>query len=302
MRTTNSIFDEPWWLDALAPNAWDAVEVAHEGRVVARLPYVRRVRRGVVSLLQPPLTQSLGPWLAPAEGKYANRLQVEKERMTALIDGLPPFHVFRQSFSTHVMNWLPFHWAGFRASVRATYRIDDLTDPDRVWGEFSESTRRQARKAAKSVEVRDDLPFDRFLELHAATYERQGMAVPVGDDLLRRLDAAAARERARTLLAAVDADEHVRAAVYVVHDERAAYYLLGGRHLDFPSGGDPTLLLWEAIRRLRTQTEAFDFEGSMIEAIERFFRGFGARQTPYLRVEAFRGRGRALDVAGSLRR
>jgi phosphatidate phosphatase APP1 len=30
--------------------------------------------------------------------------------------------------------------------------------------------------------------------------------------------------------------------------------------------------------------EVFDFEGSMIEPIERFFRGFGAVQTPYFHV------------------
>jgi hypothetical protein len=39
--------------------------------------------------------------------------------------------------------------------------------------------------------------------------------------------------------------------------------------------------MWEAIKFASTVTESFDFEGSMIEPVERFFRAFGARQTSY---------------------
>jgi hypothetical protein len=294
----NSLFDEPWWLDAVAPGAWDAVEVEQGGRVVARLPYVRRRRRGLTQLGQPLLTQSLGPWLEPSEGKYARRLELEKERMGALIERLPPFDDFQQSFSPRITNWLPFHWAGFTATVRYTYRLEDLSDPDAIWSGFADSARRQVRKAQKQVEVRDDLPFAEFLPLHEATYARQGRPTPVGDELLRRLDTAATANGARRLLAAVDADGRARAAIYVVFDERSAYYLLGGRHRDFPTGGETSLLLWEAIRRARETSAAFDFEGSMIESIERFFRGFGARQVPYFRVEKSR---RVLRVLRALR-
>ena len=299
--TTNSLFDEPWWLDALAPGAWKAAEIAHDGRVVARLPFVQRTKFGLVALSQPKLTQSLGPWLEPSDGKYSRQLELQKERMTALIEALPPFHTFRQSFSTHITNWLPFYWAGFTASVRYTYRLEDLTDPELIWNGFAENVRRQIRKAQKQVEVRDDLPFERFLELHAATYVRQGVRPPVGDELLRRLDAAAAAAGARRLLAAVDADGRVRAATYIVYDSRSAYYLLGGRHLDFPTGGEPSLLLWDAIQRAGATSAAFDFEGSMIESIERFFRSFGARQVPYFRVEHVRGRAKALQALRSIR-
>ena len=42
--------------------------------------------------------------------------------------------------------------------------------------------------------------------------------------------------------------------------------------------------LWDAIERLSGQVNAFDFEGSMIEPIERFFEVFGAAQTPYFHI------------------
>jgi hypothetical protein len=298
---TNSVFDTPWWLDALAPGSWDAVEVVEGGRVTARLPYVQRRRGGLTVLTQPGLTQSLGPWVEDGEGKYARRLELEKERLTALIEALPPFHVFQQSFSTRITNWLPFYWAGFTATVRYTYRLEDLHDPDAIWSGFAESARRQIRKAEKQVEVRDDLAFDVFLALNDATYRRRGMPNPNSDAVLRRIDAAARANDARLLLSAVDADGVVRAAVYIVYDAHGAYYLLGGRHLDFATGGEPSLLLWEAIKRARETSAAFDFEGSMIESIERFFRSFGARQVPYFRVQKARGLAKALHTLRELR-
>jgi hypothetical protein len=45
--------------------------------------------------------------------------------------------------------------------------------------------------------------------------------------------------------------------------------------------------------RARAVTDVFDFEGSMLRPVERFFRAFGSRQTPYLRVSRARLHARA---------
>ena len=44
------------------------------------------------------------------------------------------------------------------------------------------------------------------------------------------------------------------------------------------------LLLWEAIQFSSDVTRKFNFEGSMIKSIEKFFRAFGGRQVPYLEI------------------
>jgi lipid II:glycine glycyltransferase (peptidoglycan interpeptide bridge formation enzyme) len=199
-----------------------------------------------------------------------------------------------------VTNWLPFYWAGFAATVRYTYRFDDLSDPDALWAGLVDKTRNAIRKAEKQTEVRDDLPFDEFLGLYAGTYARQGLPPANAAPVLRRLDAAASARGARRLLSAVDADGRTRAAIYIVFDERAAYYLLSGTHLDFPRSGETNLLLWEAIKAARETSAAFDFEGSMIESIERSFRSFGARQVPYLSVSKLRGPARVFETVRSL--
>jgi GNAT acetyltransferase-like protein len=280
----NSVFEQPWWLEAVAPGRWGAVVVRRGDEVVARLPYTRRRRLGLTTIVQPQLTQTLGPWLAPAEGKYARRLETEKRLLGQLIDGLPPFDFFRQSFSPALTNWLPFYWAGFDATVRYTYRIDDLSDLDRVRGEFQEEVRRAIRKGERALEVRDDYPIDHLLRLNAQTFARQGLRPPYSDAFVRRLDAACAARGARRVLAAVDAGGRAHAALYVVWDERTLYPLINARDPELHAFGSNTLLYWEAILLASQVSRVFDFEGSMLKPIEHFVRAFGGRQTPYFSI------------------
>jgi Acetyltransferase (GNAT) domain len=280
----NSVFEQPWWLDAVAPGQWGAAEVRRGGKVVARLPYVRRRRVGLTTIGQPPFTQTLGPWLAPMEGKYARRVETEKKLLGQLVEALPPFDFFHQSMAPSLTNWLPFYWAGFQATVSYTYRICDLTDLDRVKSEFQEQVRRGIKKAEGAVEVDHDFPLEDLLRLNEQTYARQGVRAPHSADVVRRLDAACAQRGARRILGAVDAEGRTHAALYVVWDDRTLYALINARDPELQTFGSNTLLYWEAIKLASEVSQIFDFEGSMLEPIEHFFRGFGGRQTPYFSI------------------
>ncbi len=290
----NSVFEQPWWLDAVAPGQWDAAVVREEDAVLARLPYTKRRVFGLTAIVQPPLTQTLGPWLAPLAGRYPERLEKEKKLLRELIELLPRFDHFRLNFSPTLTNWLPFYWAGFQATVRYTYRIDDLSDLDRVRSEFQEPVRRGIRKAQSAVEINHDHPLEELLRLDAQTYSRQGLRSPHSPDLVRRLDAACAARGARRILGAVDAQGRTHAALLVVWDERTLYALINARDPELQTFGSNTILFWEAIRLASEVSRVFDFEGSMLEPIEHFFRGFGGKQTPYLSVSKSGVRARSL--------
>ncbi len=110
------------------------------------------------------------------------------------------------------------------------------------------------------------------------------MKWPHTPELARRLDAACAQRGARRILGAVDARGRVHAVLYVVWDERTLYALINARDPESQSLGSNTLLYWEAIKLASEVSRVFDFEGSMLEPIEHYFRGFGGRQTPYFSI------------------
>ena len=289
----NAIFQQPWWLDAVAPGRWDEATVERDGRVVARLPYVVRGRRRLRVLTMPPLTQTLGPWVERSDANPARALSEEHQLLAALESALPTAHAFVQHFSPTMLNALPFHWAGYRLELQYTYRLEGLGSEEALWDGLRGSLRREIRKARRRVEVRDDLPLDRFHAIWAMTFARQGLPAPLSLAALERLDAACAARGARAMLFGRDDAGRVHAVSYVVWDEHAAFYLIGGGDPELRTSGASSLLMWESIMRAREITDVFDFEGSMLRPVERFFRGFGSRQTPYLRVSRARAHARA---------
>ncbi len=297
------IFHQPWWLDAVAPGSWDVATVERGGRTVARLPFVVRGPRRLRVLSQPPLTPFLGPWIEPEVGaKYARALGDEMQLQAQLEAGLPAASAFHQNFASTVTGCLPFIWAGYRAEVRYTYRLEDLSSEHMLWDGLAGNIRREIRKARQQLEVREGLGIDRFYTVWAKTFERQRVAAP-DRARLERIDAACFARGARAMLFAGDDVGRVHAAAYVVWDRRTAYYLMGGGDPQLRTSGAASLLLWEAIRRARAGCAVFDFEGSMLRPVERFFRAFGGRQTPYLHVSrATRPAAAALAVRTSTQR
>ncbi len=241
---------------------------------------------GFKIITQPKMNQNLGPWVKPANGKYCKALAYEKDVLQALANGIPPFHYYAQSWHYQRVNWLPFYWLGFKQTTRYTYVIDNRGVEECVWRDFQENIRTDVRKARErlGIVVRPAQNIFEILDAVEKTFIRQGKRSPYTGEVIERLDASASSRNARDMIVAEGPGGVVHAAAYIVRDADTAYYLMGGGDPELRSSGATSLCLWEAIRMQPEHIKRFDFEGSMIEPIERFFRAFGARQVPYFRV------------------
>lgn len=284
---TLPIFMRPWWLDATCgPHGWDAVIVTGDGALHAAMAFRIRRRFGCRILSQPRLTPFLGPWLRKSGGKNATELGRQKDLMQALFARLPQYDHYAQNWSSGLTNWLPVFWLGFRQSTRYTYTLPDLSHLDSIWIGMEQKIRGDVRKASDRFElvVDRDAPLEEFLQLNRSTFERQGRRVPYDHAYVRSIDAACAARSCRAILVARDPEGRPHSGAYLVWDDDCAYYLMGGSDPSLRSSGAMSLCLWEAIQLAATRSRRFDFEGSMLEPIERFFRGFGGMQTPYFHV------------------
>jgi Acetyltransferase (GNAT) domain len=280
------LFSQAWWLDAASgTDAWDVVLVSRGAEIVGALPFVCRTRFGFKVLAQPQLSQTLGPWVRPSQSKYAKMLAYEKDVLQALADHLPQCSHYAQNWHHSCTNWLPFFWRGYAQTTYYTYIISNLTDEEKLWEQLQENIRSDIRKARDrfGISVRD-ADLGEFLTINRMTFARQGKRVPYPDALVERLDAAARGRNCRRILVAQDPAGRAHAAAYIVWDANTAYYLMGGGSPDLRSSGAGSLCLWRALLAVRNVVQHFDFEGSMLESVERFFRGFGARQVPYFRI------------------
>jgi hypothetical protein len=285
---TSRLFAQPWWLDAVAPGNWGEATVMRDGKVIARLPWARdRLPvRGVrlTRIGSPPLTPYLAPELELGTGKQVTRLAKEHKLLTSLSDDLPSYDYLSYTFDPSFTNWLPFYWKGLTATLRATYVLDDIRDLDAVWRGMSDDTRNVVRKAEALLSIQEDEDATRLTPALASTFARQRQAMPFSGDLLARLTTAVRGRGAGKVLTAVDENGTPHGSLMVVWDDERAYYLTGGTHTESRRSGAQSLLVWHAIRHGAEHVPVFDFEGSMIEGVAQFFRGFGSRPTPYLHV------------------
>ena len=88
-------------------------------------------------------------------------------------------------------------------------------------------------------------------------------------------------------IAAYDENGNLHAALFVIWDKISAYDLISTIDPEYRTFGAASLLIKEIITYTSTLTSKFDFEGSMIEPVERSFRQFGAKQKSYFNVSKF---------------
>jgi len=277
------IFLKAWWLDTTAgENNWDVAIVEKDNKIVACLPYVIKKAAFFRAIGMPFLTPFLGIWIDyPENLKYTNKLSYEKQIFNELISQLPKFDKFFITFDHWFNNWLPFYWKNFEQTTHYTYVIENLKDLDAIFSNFRENIRREIRKAQKHLTVHNDGDIETLHKLHKIAFKHKNKRIFVSLDYLRKIDDSCLKNDCRKIFFAKDKDGNLHAALYLVWDTKSCYYLIGCTEPMFRNSGAMSLLMWEAIQFSAKVTTSFNFRGSMLESIERFFRAFGAMQKPY---------------------
>ncbi|NJK84400.1 MAG: GNAT family N-acetyltransferase [Saprospiraceae bacterium] len=182
-----------------------------------------------------------------------------------------------------VLNWLPFYWRGFQQTTFYTYRLNNLQDLDRVFAGCNRNIKRNIKKAETQLTVLEDLDPATFYALNQKSFDRQQIAMPYSLAQFLKHDAALAAHQARKIWYAVDEAQQIHAVAYLIWDKQSSYYHLSGDDTELRSSGAGILLIWKAIQYTANQLQlhTFDFEGSMIPAIEKIRLQFGAIQVPY---------------------
>jgi len=181
----------------------------------------------------------------------------------------------------NVIDMQPFMWADYSISLRYTYRID-LSDLGVAWNNMTDKRRNDIRRAQRDGIIVDDQgSMQDILSLLKGTLQRRRRAVRFNELADRRDQMLRADNQCRAFVARERSGQAV-GGIYMVWDEKCAYYLWGGYGTTAAHRGAGALAIWEAIRyagsRLRLQQ--FNLLASEVRLIERFMRDFGGYLTP----------------------
>lgn len=275
----NSVFEQPWWLDVVAEGYWRECTVEENGKIVARLPYVMQGKW----IRNPKFTQTLGIWMDVSlreVNRGNSQFFRQKEVISKLLEQLPRNRGISVTLDSSQSYILPFRWHGFRIEPTFSYRIEYGENWDFTKKAFAKHLQRDVNKALKEgISIETELKeFERFLLLLDMSFERQGRRNPMNRELVTRILSTAIENGHGKLMLAKDENGNVHSGAFFLYDDKVCYYLFGGLNPEYKNSCSQDLVLYKGIEFGASVSKAFDFEGSMIEGIENFFRKFGGKQ------------------------
>lgn len=266
-----ALYQNDWWLDAVCGDNWDAV-VTKTGAFA--FPYKKKY--GLKLIQMPMLTLGLAPI-----GNIDWKSLPSNDLMDIYL--LP-------GISAPVLQ-------GAKLITRHTHRLNDISNTEKVFSKFSSSTRQQIRKAAKNIQISAGGDVDTLYKMVSFTFKRQDKKVPYTKTYVQSIVEACRKHTCCDILVARDADKNVHGACLLAWDDETAFYVMGGSDPKYRSSAAYSLLMWDAIRLASSKSAAFDFCGSSIASVAKFFKGFGAAETPYLHIKRVNSKALKLALA-----
>ena len=257
------IYATSWYLDIVSPD-WEAL-VEDDYKSIMPLPAKKKY--GIPYLIQPKFVQQLGIF---------SPNQINTDLVTDYLHTIP-----------HKFVWQCFHWNsknplnGFHGvNVRLNYELSLLHNYDSIFCNYNENTQRNIAKANKSgyqvVKMND---FCGFHELYKR-YSRHAPNETSIYQLQQIIDASLSKRMGLIMVARNLKMEVVAGAFFLTAFDRIIYLTSFVTDEGY-SNSAMFLIMDEMIKRYSSGLSVFDFEGSMIPGIARFFEGFGGVKTAY---------------------
>jgi hypothetical protein len=233
----------------------------------------------------PPFTPHIGLFFLKQSSTKSTALSFEKSIATCLVDFLDSlsYPMLTLALPNEFIDLQAFIWKKYKVIPNYTYRLNLDQDIDELLKNLSGDKRTSINKAAKdNVKIEFCTDLQEVKRMVENTYTRKAKQLNAGilDKILFQF---AKPENSFAFLA--HHNNSAAALSFCIYDKTTAYYLLGGYATNNKHQGAGVLALWNCIlhaKKLGLKT--FDFEGSMIPQVEKYFRGFGGDLIPYFTV------------------
>lgn len=256
------------------------------GDMVGGISFIHEHHFGLKVIRNSPYTPTCGPFIAVKAQNPVAILETRRKALECVVEYFKKENpaIIRLGLDQEIFDALPFYWSGYKVIPAYTYRLNLLSSLDLIKKDMSSERRKNITKAGRDgLMVRLTTDMEVVKKLCLATFNRQKMQV--NQTWLDAILFKYANSSNSFAFTTYRADKIPIATCFVVHDSKTAYYLIGGYSAELGHHGAGALAMFEAIKHAKEiGIKIFDFEGSVVPAIERYFRGFGGELTPYLTV------------------
>lgn len=233
----------------------------------------------------PPFTPNIGLFFISKSQNPAKQMSEEKSIMNSIADyflNLNP-GILTIAFQPKWVDMQAFIWKDFKVIPNYTYQTDLALSKDEFLKLCAPEKRNEIKKAIKDqITVAPEKDYNIVKQLVLKTYGRQNVNNDI--KLLDKILFEFATSENSFALVARQNDKPVSCS-FCIYDKNTVYYLLGGYDQKLKHTGAGSMVLQKSIEHAKDLgLKLFDFEGSMLQDVEKFFRGFGGKLTPYFTV------------------
>jgi hypothetical protein len=262
--TNGLIYAKSWYLDIVSPN-WEAL-VSDNYTFVFPIPIKRKYK--LPYIVQPHLTQQLGI--------FSNQ-QITGEIIRLFIQKLPSYSY---ELNLNEQN----HLQGLKGEPN--YILDLSKSYKEIASNYSKNTLRNIEKAHKlKLKIIDNISLGSYIDFYQNTSKTYKA---VDCECLEKLILAGQKHAEIKLSGVFNAsDEMIAALCYTEFNQRITYLV----PVSNETGKKEFAMFYlvdHIIRQEAAKDKLLDFEGSKIEGVARFYKGFGAKNHPYYILKKFR--------------
>jgi hypothetical protein len=280
-------FNSPAWTDNYHPeNIIQCAILNNNNEIIGCFIYYRFNKFVFPFIITPPFSPNIDLfYLNPSESVVGvNSFNKEILAVVAdYFDGLGVSYLNINLPDTTV-DTQPFTWKGFTSKNRYSYLIDLALSKEELWDNLSTEKRKSLNKASKDeLVVTETTDFQLVYSLIVRSLARNNKAKNLA--VIKNILFSFATPANSYAFVASNKGVAVGATFCVV-DKQKAIYLFGGFDSENKHHGAGVSCMWQSILKAKElNLKYFDFEGSMNRSIERYFREFGGKLTPYFCVE-----------------
>jgi len=277
----NIIYAYTWYLDVVCEE-WIAIvsfNAQNEWLSVLPLPIYKNYT--ICRSYIPVFCQYLAVFYAPFQQKAAKELSIKKKLLTNTIDCIPSkIKLLKYNTCSYNTYLLPFFWKKYQLKVKYSYWLKIEKDKQINFRLFSHKTRTCINKAIKhGLICQPTNSIERIIEIG-----KRNIKVSFDENKLRILWKELSRKQLIDAVEVFDENgQHHCGIIYLKHNNKYIY-LFGTVENKFKDLGGMSLAIWHIIKNSEAGIDLHDFQGSMLESIEKFYRGFGAEPVSYVQV------------------
>ncbi len=280
------VFGSKKWLSVYANKLTLVGIYKDEHQLIGGFYFLKTRKYGFTFLKLPPYTPHCGLFFTSDSKNKSSINNFSKEVITEVCTYISKTKnaLTVLAFPSEIVDLQPFIWEKYKVIPNYTYRIDLGRSLEDIKANFDSKNRNVINKAIKEeVTVIDNSLspkelFSFFMNSLSTTEAN------IYENELKNIFTKFSDPLNSFSVEAKKGDE-LLGSVFCIYDKDNCYYLLGGVNKTSGIQGVNNLLVQKSIEKAKDLgCRTFDFEGSMLKGVEKFFRSFGPDLFPFYTV------------------